>query len=108
MPIQIIQDDEKFTYENAGSKIFYRRISTARRSSIVRKHTKRGKTDWNAVTSDLVIEAIIGWENIQARGKDIPYSADVALKLPEEVLSEIVSLTGGTGEDDVDGDPEKN
>ena len=41
MPIQIVQDDERLTYENAGSKIFYRRISTAKRSAIVRKHTKR-------------------------------------------------------------------
>jgi hypothetical protein len=108
MPIQIVQDDERLTYENAGSKIFYRRISTAKRSAIVRKHTKRGKTDWNAVTSDLVTAAIIGWSNVQVKGKDVQYDPDLALKLPEEVLSEIVALTGGTGEDEENGDPEKN
>jgi hypothetical protein len=108
MPIQIIQDDEKFTYENAGSKIFYRRISTARRAAIVRKNTKRGKSDWSAVTAELITAGIIGWENVQVKGAAVPYSDELALKLPEEVLTELVNLLGGTGEDQTDEDAEKN
>ena len=54
MAIQIVQDQERLLYEADGSRIFYRRISTLRRGAIVKKHTKRGKTDWNAVTADML------------------------------------------------------
>ena len=67
MPIQILQDDEKLIYTMAGSKIFYRRISTLKRGSIVRRHTKRGKTDWN-VTTDILMVVILGWEAVQVKG----------------------------------------
>jgi len=108
MPIQIIQDDEKLTYEMAGSKILYRRISTLKRGSIVRKHQKRGKTDWNAVTAEILQYVILGWEAVQAKGQDIPFDAELALKLPEDVLSDILALSGGAGEDEDGGDAEKN
>lgn len=108
MPIQILQDDEKLIYTMAGSKIFYRRISTLKRGSIVRRHTKRGKTDWNAVTTDILMVVILGWEAVQVKGEDVPFDADLALKLPEDVLSEILALSGGAGDDGDNGDTEKN
>lgn len=108
MPIQLVQDDEKKVYEMGGSKIFYRRISTLKRGAIVKKHTKRGKTDWIAATAEILQYVIIGWENVQARGQNVPFDAELALKLPEDCLSEILNLSGGACEDEDEGGPEKN
>lgn len=108
MPIQIIQDDERLTYELAGSKIYYRRISTMRRSAIVRKHTKRGKTNWQDVTADIIEYVITGWDTVQSKGVDVPFSIDLAKRLPEDCLSDIVALAGGAGDEDADEDAEKN
>jgi len=108
MPIQIIQEDERLIYELAGSKIIYRRLSTMKRGGIIRKHTKRGKPDWNAATAEMLQQIIIGWENVQARGKGIPFDAELALRLPEDVLSDILTLAGGTAEDDEGEGAEKN
>jgi hypothetical protein len=107
MPIQLIRDDERLIYQLEDSKIFYRRISTSKRSKIVANHTKRGKTDWVAVTRDLAGEIIIGWENVVDGGKEIPFSKDLVTRIPDEVLSEILQLSGAAiGEED--GDAEKN
>ncbi|MFH2012518.1 MAG: hypothetical protein ABIJ37_07470 [Pseudomonadota bacterium] len=96
MPIQIVQDEERLTYENDGSKIFYRRVSTLRRGRIVQKHTKRGKTDWNAVTKELLEDVILGWENIEKAGKKVPFSQDLIPCLPDDVISDILELSGAS------------
>lgn len=108
MPVQIIKKDERLTLEIADSKFFYRRISTTARAAIVRKHTKRGKTEWPAVTEEVIQYVLLGWDNVQSGGQGIPFDAELALSLPEDVLSEILSAAGGTGEDDVETAPEKN
>lgn len=108
MPIQIIQSDERLTYEAEGSKIFYRRISTLRRAAIIKKHTKRGKPNWGKITSDLLIEAITGWEDVQQAGKDIPFSAELITALPEETLTDVLELIGVANPETVEEVPEKN
>lgn len=108
MPIQIVQDDERLIYGMAGSKIFYRRISTLKRGAIVRKHQKRGKSDWNAITAEILRYVILGWEAVQVKGQDVPFDADLALSLPEDVLTDILVLSGGAGDEEEGGDTEKN
>lgn len=100
--IQLVQNDEKMTYENGGSKIFYRRISALKRGEIIRKHTNKGKTDWFGATTGILEYAVIGWENVQVKGENILYDADVLKGLPESVRSDLVDLLGGTGEDGED------
>lgn len=108
MPVQIVKKEERLTHKQGGSTFFYRRIPSRQRAAIVRKNTKRGKTDWNAVTAGIIEFVILGWEKVQAEGKDIPFDSEMAMDLPEDVLSEIINLAGGTGEDDDTGGPEKN
>ncbi len=108
MPVQIIKKDERLTLEIAGSKFFYRRISTAARAAIIRKHTKRGKTEWSAVTAEVIQYVTLVWETVQAGGQDIPFDAELALALPEDVLGEILAAAGGSGEDEEAAAPEKN
>ncbi len=108
MPLQIVKKDERLTLEIAGSKLFYRRIATGARAAIVAKHTKRGKTDWSAVTADIIRYALLGWENVQSEGRDIPFDAELALALPEESLSQLMEAFGGTGEDQEMAVAEKN
>ena len=105
MSVQIVKKEERLIHEMSGSKFFYRRISTRQRAAIVRKHTKRGKTDWSAVTADIIQYVILGWESVQIDKQDVPFDADLALDLPEDVLGEIVELSGGAGDDE---DVEKN
>jgi len=100
--IQLVQNDEKLIYENGGSKIFYRRISALKRGEIIRKHTSKGKTDWTGATTGILEYAVIGWDNVQVKGENIPYDADVLKGLPESVRSDLVDLLGGTGEDGED------
>lgn len=100
MSVQIVKKEEKFVLEMAGSKFFYRRISTRERAAIVRRHTKRGKTDWSDVTADVIQYVLLGWESVQIDRKDVPFDADLALDLPEDALSEIIELSGGAGDDE--------
>jgi len=95
MAIQLVRTDEKLIYKSEGSKIFYRRISTLKRGSIVKKHTKRGKTNWNAVTEDILRYVVIGWDGVQQDGKDVTFDHDLSLMLPEETLTDILELSGG-------------
>lgn len=109
MPIQIVKDDERLTHKSEGSKIFYRRISTLKRGFIVKKHTKRGKTDWNAVSKEILEYVILGWEKVQLKKKDIPFDSDMIMALPDDELVEILEKSGGSNpENEVDEDLEKN
>lgn len=102
MAIQIVQADEKLTYEAEGSKIFYRRISTLKRGGIVKKYTKRGKTNWNEVTQGVLTHVITGWENVQSNGKDIVFDSSLVMSLPEDTLTDILDLSGGANPDQED------
>ena len=108
MPLQIVKKDERLVLEIAGSKLFYRRIAAGARAAIVAKHTKRGKTEWNAVTAGIIRYTMLGWENVQLEGKDVPFDAELALGLPEESLSQLMEAIGGTGEDQDMAVAEKN
>jgi len=94
MAIQIVKDNERNEYKVDGSTIYYTRISTAKRGAIIRKHTKRGKVNWVEVTNELVQTVIVGWDGVQDSGKDIAFDKDMALLLPDEILSDILELSG--------------
>ncbi len=93
--ISLIQDDEKLTYKWGESKIFYRRISTAKRNRIVNKHTKRGKTNWAAVSDEIMSYVIIGWEDVDRGGKQIAFDPDLVAFLPDDITTDILELSGG-------------
>lgn len=102
MGITLVRDEEKRVYEADGSRIYYRRISTGERHRIVKRHTKRGKTDVVAVTEALLRHAITGWEGVSDGVNEVPFSPDLVLSLPEDVASDILeraSQNSGGGED---------
>lgn len=99
MPIQIIENDEELTYEIEDSKIFYRRISTLKRGGIVKRHTKRGKPDWNAITEEILNYIITGWENVEKSGRGILFDPELITAIPEDVLTEILELAGAPSHD---------
>ena len=96
MPIQILRDEERLVYENAGSKIFYRRVSTYRRGLIMKRHTKRGQVDYIAVTRELMEYAILGWEGVERNGKAVPFDPELIPNLPEEDSQAILELCGAS------------
>ena len=108
MPIQIIEKDEKLTYEIEGSKISYRRITTLKRGAIVKRHTKRGKADWNAITEEILRYIITGWENVEKAGLEIPFDPDLITAIPEDVLTEILELAGAPSHECCDDRPPPN
>lgn len=109
MAIQIVKDDERHVYKTDGSSVYYRRVSTAKRGAIVRKHTKRGKTNWVEVTADLVRTIIVGWENVQDNGNTIDFTPETALLLPDDILSDILEMSGANIDDTEGGESaEKN
>lgn len=107
MPIQILKEEERHTYELDGSKIQYRRMSTLKRGQVVRRHTRRGKVDWDAVTREMLQYVITGWENVQSGGQSVPYSPELVTQLPDEVTNEILELSGAAMLQDGE-DREKN
>ena len=108
MAIQLIRKEEKLIYKAEGSEIFYRRVSTLRRAAIIKKHTKRGKVNWGAVTADLLKEAITGWATVQQAGIDIPFGPELITALPEETLTDILELIGVASPETTEEVPEKN
>lgn len=96
MPIKIITEEERLKYEKDGSIIFYRRISTYKRSLIMKRHTKRGKTDFGAVTKDMMEYVVLGWEGVQGGGKQIAFDPELIPFLPEEDTTEILELSGAS------------
>ena len=103
MSIQLIKDDERQTYNAEGTKIFYRRISELRKNSIIKRHTKRGKTDYGAVALDELRYIVTGWEGMQEGGKDVPFDADLVERIPGDYLNDILELSGGNIEGSGDG-----
>jgi hypothetical protein len=95
MAIQIVKADEKLTYHSDGSKIFYRRIPSSTRGGIVKKYTKRGVTDWDRVTQDLLAYVVTGWENVKSGKTDVQFDPELVPMLPEETLTDILDLSGG-------------
>jgi hypothetical protein len=108
MPIQIVQEEERLIYENEGSRIFYRRIPTVKRSFIIKKNTKRGNTDWAAVTKDFLEYAILGWGGVEKGGKPIPFSPELVQYLPDEDSTAILDLCGASSALEKEDVPEKN
>lgn len=109
MAIQIVTPDENLTYHSDGSKIFYRRIPSSTRGGIVKKHTKRGVTDWNKVTTDVLAYVVTGWKNVKSGKNDVQYDPELVPMLPEETLTDILDLSGGASpEMATEEDQEKN
>jgi hypothetical protein len=96
MPIQIVQEEERLIYENEGSRIFYRRIPTVKRSFIQKKHTKRGQPDWSAVTKEFLEYVVLDWDGVEKGGKAIPYDKELVQYLPDDVTTEILDLSGAS------------
>lgn len=96
MAIQIVQTEEKLTYMDEGSEIYYRRIPTLRRSAIVKKYTKRGKANWAKVTEAILLYVILGWKDVECAGAEISFSPELIASLPEDTVLDILNLSGGS------------
>ena len=94
MPIKLIKDEERLVYEAEGTKIFYRRISDVKKAANVRRYTKKGKTDWGAVTSDLLRQIVLGWENMKDGDMDVPFDPELVTRLPGDVVEDLLNLSG--------------
>ncbi|MEW6427330.1 MAG: hypothetical protein AB1568_04765 [Thermodesulfobacteriota bacterium] len=106
MPIQIVREEERLTYSAHGSKIHYRRMSSLKRSALIRQHTRRGVVDWGAVTAAILRWIVLGWDGVQSGGADIPFDPELVPCLPEEITTELLDLATGAEEDRED--TEKN
>jgi len=106
MAIQLVQSEEKLIYKDGESEIYYRRISTLKRAAIVKRHTKRGKVDWGAVTQEILEYVITGWNKVQRVGVDIVFDTELVTALPEDTLTDILELSGGANPETEDREPE--
>lgn len=106
MAIQLVQSGEKLTYEAEESEIYYRRISTLKRAAIIKRHTKRGKPDWAAITKEILEYVITGWKTVQEAGVEIAFEPELVTALPEDTLTDILELSGGANPELEDKEPE--
>ena len=94
MPIEIVEEKETLTYESSGSKIFYRRIPNSAINRINKKHTRKGKPDWAAISNDILAYIVQGWENVVMGGKIINFDQSLVPSLPSDVVNELLDLSG--------------
>lgn len=94
MPIQIVQQDERLTYESEGSKIFYRRIPNSQQNLIVKRHTKKGKTNWKEVSKEFLEYIVLGWKDVEMGGKNINFDQAFLPQLPSDVVNDLLDRSG--------------
>ena len=83
--------DKEFIHREGDAEIYFRIIPKSVRDSILRKHTKRGVTDFIRVSDESAVYAITGWNNkVVADGAPFEYSAENVLELPDRIRAEIL------------------
>lgn len=95
--LNLIEDDEKLTYdEGDGWELYYRRLTEDEQNQIIRKHTRRvqGEDKVNNMMAgrDMFVAAILGWKGVALRGKEVEFSIDLAKRLPITTRGKIVEL----------------
>jgi len=99
MPIQLVQETEKLTYEWEDSKIYYRRIPTGYQNAIVRDNTKKGKVNWKEVNKLFLHYCVLGWDNVQVDEKPIPYTPELSESLPGDIVDDLLEKAGAGNPD---------
>lgn len=88
MPVKIINDDERLSFVFAGGKFYYRRPPLKLKKRWVSECTNaRGVIDGYALIEKAVPYCLLGWDDnavIGADDKSIPFSDEIALKMPED------------------------
>lgn len=93
-PIQLIRDDEEHVIEVEGSKIYYRRIHGKAREAIIKRHEKRGRTNWTGALYEMIGRGITRWENVYFDGSCVEYSTEYVHRLPDPVIEELAEAIG--------------
>ena len=97
MPIQLVQETEKLTYEWEESKIYYRRVPTPFQNKIIQINTKKGKQDWVKINDAFLKYLGLGWDNVQANGEVIDFKPELMTALPGDVVDDLLALSGAAG-----------
>ncbi len=100
MPIQIVQQEERLVYESEGSKIFYRRIPISQQNLIVKRHTKRGKTNWPAVSREFLEFITLGWEGVEMDKKSVSFDQGLLPQLPPDVVNDLLDRSGAANKEE--------
>ena len=97
MAIRIVKETERLEYKQDISKIYYRRISGYQQGLIQKRHTKKGKPDWNAVTREMMEYIVLDWENVEIEKDEyLPFSKDMISNLPQDDQLELLELAGAS------------
>lgn len=88
MPIRIVKDDERLSFEFAGGTFYYRRPPLKLRKNWINECTNaRGVTDYYAVIEKSVPYCLIGWDDnavIDAENKSIAFTPEMAMHLSDD------------------------
>lgn len=98
--ITLVSEAERLIYTSGRAKIFYRRVPSLKRALGVKRHTKRGQTDYSAVAAELLVWAILGWEGVDDGKNDVPFAPELIASLPEDVRGDLMTLTGAATTED--------
>jgi len=110
--IKLIDETEEFSLVVESSKIYYRRLSGREQETIIRRHEKRGKTNWTGALFDMVAQAITRWENVEMKGQVVEWDPSLVYRIPRDTIDELAELIGanvpGTGAYEAKVDESKN
>jgi len=91
----LISDDEKaFPMQFGESTIWIVRLEGGIQEKIIRKHDKKGKTNWTGAMYDMVAEAITRWDNIPLDGKVVPWERKHVRRIPRDAIDELAEALG--------------
>jgi len=100
--IKLISNDEKFIYENDGSKFHYKRINSQQASQLRRKNTNsRGILDSDTFGKELLENYIIGWDGVLGEDrKPIDFKPEYIDLLPAPILIDLIGRINGEDTND--------
>ncbi|HDY84871.1 hypothetical protein LCGC14_1452750 [marine sediment metagenome] len=98
MPVRIVKDDERLSFEFMGGDFYYRRPPLKLKKRWVNECTNaRGIIDFYGLIERAVPYCLTGWSDkavVDAEDKPIPFSDAVALSLPEDFYTTFSSQLG--------------
>lgn len=88
MPIRLVKDDERLTFEFAGGNFYYRRPPLKLRKKWVNECTNtRGNVDFYGLIEKSVPYCLIGWDDkavIDAENKPVNFTTETSMCLSED------------------------
>lgn len=92
--VELIDDNEEFPLHIGDSTIWLKRIPGQTEERIIKKHTKRGTTNWTAVIFDIIATVVLRWEKVPLGGNFVEWDRSLSRRIPADTRELIMEEVG--------------